>query len=207
MDTYLTILNDSLTLKNLSQNNPDDNAETILSTLSNFIDIENILMFYQSNFEQLQLIKLLEDFRFLENKSVNDVLIIMKWNDFNDKSTFFKNAITPYLQQNYQDIVLQKSLFLTLVYNNSIYPLNYFYDNNDLYEALEISILQHNSNSFRFLIEKEIKINRNIVFTMGSKDQLLSTRSEEHLCIEDIYNKINNLQDKLKNFKDEWNQF
>ena len=156
------IVDDSNYLKSLFQDINDlDELEDEFNSLPNIINRGNIVKFYSNdyNFTNDNLLNLLKDLDFLQSGRIMEILMLLK--DKNKDDNYYKDKISRYLERDYDNIVLQETLFLTFIFYDLINPLEYFYDSKAIDKAIQICIKLDNLDSFLSLIDKGYDIKTN----------------------------------------------
>ena len=158
-EIIVKLINDSGILAKITEE--IKNEQELIDLVYNFPNIKNIkniIKLYEKyyDFNQEELLILIEDLNFLGSKSISLILIFLKYKKINPE------LINRYLVKQYNDITLKGSLFLTLIYYDIFEHLDNYFNKSEMCEAVKISVEKDNLNCLIFLIDKGYnKNNRN----------------------------------------------
>ena len=141
MNVIRYIIKDSEYLSRLSEDFENiDNIDDISYLKIGIKNFNNIIKLYRNNydFDTEELLILLEDLKFIGSSKIDSILIIIKDRNVNEQE------INKYLRKEYNDIELQDTLFLTLIYYNIIEALPYHFNNKNINEGIKICINRDN---------------------------------------------------------------
>jgi len=163
IETVEKIIEDSEVLSEVTEEIEDE--EELLNIVYNFPNIkgiENIVKLYQGyyDFTKSKLLILVKDLDFIISKRVDSILIFLKF--LNTDSNLFDG----YLKNEYDNIILQDSIFLTLIYYDINEDLYYYFNKNEIDKALKISVEIDNLKLFIFLLNNGYIRNDNILLEL-----------------------------------------